>query len=87
MTMSATVDIIGYTTTSGSSPLLKEMNATSIVIREFVSPKNMVANIIIKMLEESAKVIPQNNFAKSRDAKLITRHVSEVMTIIDLKSM
>jgi len=85
--MSATVDIIGYTVTSGSNPFLKEMNAISIVISEFVNPKTIVADMTIKMSEKSAKVIPQNKLPKTMDNKLIATVVSKVMNIMDLKSM
>jgi hypothetical protein len=63
------------------------MNAISIVSKEFVNPKTMVADITIKMPEKSAKVIPQNRLPKIMDTKLIATLVSNVMTIRDLKSM
>ena len=87
MTISAIVDIIGYTITSVSNPFLKEANAISIVNREFANPKNMVANTTTKISKNCAKVKPQIKLPKITDNKLMARLVSRVITVTDLKSV
>jgi hypothetical protein len=60
MKMVATVDITGYTTTSGSKPLLNEIKATFMVTNKRTKTIAMVATTTDRIAGKSANVIPQN---------------------------
>jgi hypothetical protein len=60
MKMLTAVDIIGYTTMSGSNPRLKETKATLIVTKEKSRPIANVATITDTIAEKSARVMPQS---------------------------
>jgi hypothetical protein len=87
MNISATVDIIGYSMTSGSMPFLNVTKDMRIVNKERVNPRVIVASVTIKIPEKSAKVILQNKMPKSIETMLIAMLVSKVITVIALNNM
>ncbi len=66
--MSDTVDITGYTITSGSNPRLKETTENTIVIGEIsTTDKAMVATMTANNLKKSKTMAPQRNTPNMED--------------------
>ncbi len=82
MNMSDTVDIIGYTTISGSKPLLNVMKATSTVNRDRNKPNDIVATITNIIWRESVKTTPQSSIPKITEIILIIILLMSVKTIV-----
>jgi len=80
-------DTAGYRKTSGSKPCLKEMKETLVVTNAMIKPRVIVAKITARMLEKSARVIPQKKLPKNVEKRLIITLTSKARVITALNNM